>query len=173
VAKRRLRAAWPAELTRALKDQCGEIETNAPDTHGGPPGRGPCWRRGSRLPLITGVVQRSPKCSRCLNWVKSDVLTVSRLLPVYPDQRTFSEPVGMSQRCHKRTHAPQQTPVILDQFARRRGSSDNADRTSQSNAISSTKSEFSFPESNLVVRDNFGLTLYGVRHLSIGVQGAV
>jgi hypothetical protein len=31
---------------------------------------------------------------------KSDVLTVSRLLPVYPDQRTFSEPVGMSQRCH-------------------------------------------------------------------------
>ncbi len=36
---------------------------------------------------------------------KSDVLTVSRLLPVYPDQRTFSEPVGMAQRCQKRKWA--------------------------------------------------------------------
>src|SRR5712671_4755946 len=38
--------------------------------------------------------------------VKSDVLTVSRSLPVYPDQRTFSEPVGMSQRCQHRTSSP-------------------------------------------------------------------
>ena len=79
----------------------------------------------------------------------------------------------MSQLGHKRTHAPQQTAVILDQFARRRGSSDNADRTSQSNAIFSTKSEFSFPKSNLVVRDNLGPTLCGVLHPSIGVQSAV
>jgi predicted ester cyclase len=30
-------------------------------------------------------------------------LTVGRPLPVYPDEQTFSEPVGMSQRCHFRT----------------------------------------------------------------------
>src|SRR5260370_36739765 len=27
------------------------------------------------------------------------ILTVRRSLPVYPDKQTFSEPVGMSQRC--------------------------------------------------------------------------
>src|SRR5882757_6345691 len=35
----------------------------------------------------------------CCALVQSDVVTVSRLLPVYPDQRTVSEPVGMSQGC--------------------------------------------------------------------------
>jgi hypothetical protein len=35
--------------------------------------------------------------------VKSAVLTGGRSLPVYPDQQTFSEFVGMSQRCHKLT----------------------------------------------------------------------
>jgi hypothetical protein len=42
--------------------------------------------------------------------VKSDVLTVSRLLPVYPDQRTFSEPIGMSQRCHLQTIGVSEKP---------------------------------------------------------------
>jgi hypothetical protein len=27
-------------------------------------------------------------------------------LPVYPGERTSSEPVGMSQKCHNRPHAP-------------------------------------------------------------------
>ena len=31
------------------------------------------------------------------------VLTERRALPVYPDKRTSSESVGMSQRCHKPT----------------------------------------------------------------------
>jgi len=31
-----------------------------------------------------------------------------------PDQRTFSESVGMSQRCHVRTHAPQRTVSLFD-----------------------------------------------------------
>jgi hypothetical protein len=35
--------------------------------------------------------------------IKSAVLTVGRSLPVFPDQRTFSVSVGMSQRCHKRS----------------------------------------------------------------------
>jgi hypothetical protein len=39
---------------------------------------------------------------RCLKWVKSVVLTVGRPLPVCPDQRTFSAPAGMSQRCQFR-----------------------------------------------------------------------
>ena len=41
--------------------------------------------------------------ARCLSWVKSAVLTVDRSLPVYPDQRTFQERSGMSQRCQQRT----------------------------------------------------------------------
>jgi len=36
-------------------------------------------------------------------------LTVRRTLPVFPHEQTSAAPVGMSQRCHNRTHAPQQT----------------------------------------------------------------
>jgi hypothetical protein len=32
--------------------------------------------------------------------VKGAVLAVSRVLPVYPNERTSSEPVAISQRCH-------------------------------------------------------------------------
>jgi hypothetical protein len=35
--------------------------------------------------------------------VKSTVLTIGRLLPVYLDKQTFSVSVGMSQRCQIRT----------------------------------------------------------------------
>jgi len=41
--------------------------------------------------------------------VKSDVSTVSRLVPVYPDQRTISDSLGTSQKCQERSfirHAP-------------------------------------------------------------------
>jgi hypothetical protein len=38
---------------------------------------------------------------RC--WVKSAVWTVGRLLPVFPEKRTFSESFGMSQRCQRLT----------------------------------------------------------------------
>jgi len=41
----------------------------------------------------------------CPLWVKSIVLTVGQPSPVCPDQRTFSAPAGMSQRCQKRTPA--------------------------------------------------------------------
>jgi hypothetical protein len=33
------------------------------------------------------------------HWVKSAVLAVDRPLPVYPDEQTSSESVGMSQTC--------------------------------------------------------------------------
>jgi len=33
---------------------------------------------------------------------KAPTLTVCQALPVYPDKRTISEPVGMSQKCTKR-----------------------------------------------------------------------
>ena len=36
------------------------------------------------------------------NGVIRAILTVRRSLPVYPEKQTFSEPVGMSQRCHHR-----------------------------------------------------------------------
>jgi hypothetical protein len=37
-----------------------------------------------------------------LLWVIRVVLTARPSLPVYPDERTSSEPVGMSERCHER-----------------------------------------------------------------------
>jgi hypothetical protein len=37
-----------------------------------------------------------------LLWVIRVVSTVRRSLPVYPDNRTYSEPIGMSQRCYER-----------------------------------------------------------------------
>src|SRR5439155_24233292 len=46
--------------------------------------------------------------------VKSAVLTFGRLLPVFPDKQTFSKSVGMSQRCHQETHAPQQPASLFD-----------------------------------------------------------
>ena len=49
----------------------------------------------------------------CANLV---VLTARRSLPVFPCRlnRTYSEPVGMSQTCQKLTHAPQQTASSFD-----------------------------------------------------------
>src|SRR6202040_810166 len=44
------------------------------------------------------------------------LLTVGRPLPVYPYQQTFSGSVGMSQRCHNPTNAPQQTAKLFDHF---------------------------------------------------------
>jgi hypothetical protein len=43
--------------------------------------------------------------TECHLSVKSDVLTVGRSLPVYPDKQTFSGSVGMSQRCQFRKPA--------------------------------------------------------------------
>ena len=37
-----------------------------------------------------------------------------RPLPVFPHKQTFSEAVGMSQRCQFRPHAPQQTASLFD-----------------------------------------------------------
>jgi hypothetical protein len=42
-------------------------------------------------------------------WVIRVVLAIGQPLPVYPDQRTSSEPAGTSVLCHNRTHSIQQT----------------------------------------------------------------
>ena len=46
--------------------------------------------------------------ARCLRWVNRVTLTARRSLPIFPRKWTSSGPVGMSQTCHNRTHAPQQ-----------------------------------------------------------------
>ncbi len=46
---------------------------------------------------------RAPRCSFPLRLIHAG-LTVRQSLPVYPNQQTFSESVGMSQRCQKRKH---------------------------------------------------------------------
>jgi hypothetical protein len=33
-----------------------------------------------------------------------------------PDERTFTKPVGMSQKCHERTYAAEQMTFLLDQL---------------------------------------------------------
>jgi hypothetical protein len=40
-------------------------------------------------------------------------LTVVRLLPVFPYEQTSAASVGMSQKCHKETHAAQQTVLFI------------------------------------------------------------
>ena len=50
--------------------------------------------------------KRGTKAPRqCLSWVNRVAFTVRRSLPVYPEKQTFSESVGMSQRCQRRTSA--------------------------------------------------------------------
>ena len=51
--------------------------------------------------LFLQPVGRSPMST----WVNRVTLTVRRLLPVFPDKRTFPESLGMSQRCQNRTHS--------------------------------------------------------------------
>jgi hypothetical protein len=58
--------------------------------------------RSSRTIVNNDVSTRGPLR------VKSDGLAVGRSLPVYPYQQTSSDANGKSQKCHERTHAPQQ-----------------------------------------------------------------
>jgi hypothetical protein len=47
-------------------------------------------------------------------WVIRVDLTLWQLLPVYPNQRTSSAPVGMSQRCQQRTSITEMAVVFCD-----------------------------------------------------------
>jgi hypothetical protein len=51
-------------------------------------------------------------------WVLPDncviVERTGESLPVFPYEQTPAAPVRMSQKCHKRTHAPQQTASLFD-----------------------------------------------------------
>jgi hypothetical protein len=40
---------------------------------------------------------------------KGERLAASRCFPLWPQQRTSLNRVGMSEKCQKQTHAPQQT----------------------------------------------------------------
>ncbi len=42
--------------------------------------------------------------TQCPRWIKRVILTVGCSLPVFRDKQTFSESVGMSQRCQQRTY---------------------------------------------------------------------
>jgi hypothetical protein len=62
--------------------------------------------RGNLADLTAAVLadRASFLCERTsLQWVNRNGLTVRRSLPVYPEKQTFSEPVGMSQRCQVAT----------------------------------------------------------------------
>src|SRR6267142_1755697 len=62
-----------------------------------------CWLSPQRRTFKEDI-----QAAECLVRVNRVGLTVRRSLPVYPDERTFSDANGMSQRCHFRTHALQQ-----------------------------------------------------------------
>jgi len=83
----------------------------------------PNWGvKGARgcVPVVDGSSAAAPwslpitATSECPRWV----IRVARALPVCPYQRTCSAQVGMSQRCHQPTHAPQQTSAWLQEFTR-------------------------------------------------------
>src|SRR5215471_18416476 len=61
---------------------------------------------------LTGSARRDGHCCRCLGWVMRVVLTMARPLPVYPDCRTSSEPVGMSQTGPGRVLSTQPGPLL-------------------------------------------------------------
>jgi hypothetical protein len=57
---------------------------------------------------------------------------MSVVCPVYPKQQTFQGPVGTSQKCHKRTHALQQSTSLFDQFV---GAGKGGDDTASPTAL--------------------------------------
>jgi hypothetical protein len=59
----------------------------------------------ARILLVGATAEPCPERTLERQGVNRVVLTVCRLLPVYPDKQTFSGSFGMSQRCHKQTHA--------------------------------------------------------------------
>jgi hypothetical protein len=92
------------------------------------------FRAGTEIPLcetaLTLTTHTQPRnCPR--NWRKTagvirnrsrvtgepqNANRPARPLPVYPDEQTFSESIGMSQTCQFRTHALQQTATMFDAF---------------------------------------------------------
>jgi hypothetical protein len=57
--------------------------------------------------LAHSFVMEAAECDGLMSALGPRVVpTVRRSLPVYPDKQTFSEPVGMSQRCQSRTLGP-------------------------------------------------------------------
>jgi hypothetical protein len=57
---------------------------------------------------------RRTTTGRCRIWVNRVTLTTRHSLPVFPEQQTSAAPVGMSQTCHQRTHAPQKIASLFD-----------------------------------------------------------
>jgi hypothetical protein len=60
----------------------------------------PCMTTDDTLGAAGPAGARSE--NQCLEWVNRVTLTVGRLLPVYPDKQTISQPVGTSHLCQER-----------------------------------------------------------------------
>jgi hypothetical protein len=63
-------------------------------------------------------ITRSP-WSRCPNRVSRVIRTMGRSLPVYPNQQTFSEAVGMSQRCQQQNSCTAAIAASFSYLSRR------------------------------------------------------
>jgi hypothetical protein len=114
----RLRISDPSRTSRGVRigsDSefdlvvlCPSFLGGSPETSAAKSGRRiPTLRSGENILAVKASTLTGQKSassivgerSQCLSWVKSAVLTVGGSLPVFPDKRTFSEFVGMSQRC--------------------------------------------------------------------------
>ena len=81
-------------------------------------------------PLTASSAKPLATHGRTIHWVKSADLSIGPSLPVFPDDRTSSVSVGMSQTCHEQTHAPQQFIRLFDHLV---GASKQRGRKTQSN----------------------------------------
>jgi hypothetical protein len=77
-------------------------------------------------------------------------LTVSGLLPMYPDSRTFSVSVGMSQRCHERSSHN----TTFGDSARLAGDDGTSNRRDDNRSRDSRSSNAAFWHTNRLAMDD-------------------
>src|SRR6478736_6442758 len=118
-SSRETRDSFRSPISPVLKDIASAIPCPAPPPISAASARslsfhcanlGPCLghsgvERGTRAQNFAGNVR---------NGSKAEILARSRCFPLYPRKRTSGIRAGMSELCHNRTHAPQQTASLFD-----------------------------------------------------------
>src|SRR5258705_11698118 len=100
------------QLSKRITDDCGRART----CPAAPAFNSQCRRSQTRrrdAALVSRPKEQATR-PRVLLWVKSCPDGPEVRLPLYPRKRTQLGHRAMSDKCHERTHAPQQTIALLD-----------------------------------------------------------